>query len=99
MERITIVKDRRNQSGWVTIEVDGFFRAIAKVCDEGDGEKNPNDYQGYGVEIGSRVSKLSIYEGPTGSEIYSWDRGLDFDNAPEGLVAEIVAFCDELPRT
>lgn len=98
MKSMTIVKDHRQQAGWITIEVDGFFRAIAKVYDEGDGEKNPIDYQGYGVEIGSRVSKLSIYEGPTGPEIYSWDRGLDFDNAPEGLVDEIVAFCDELPR-
>lgn len=98
MTDIRIVKDNRKWSNWITIEVDGFFRAVAKVYNEGDGENNPIDYMGYGVEIGSRVSKLSIYEGPTGPEIYSWDRGLDFDNAPEGLVDEVVTFCDELPK-
>ena len=42
----------------------------------------------FGIDNG-RVSKLSIY-GANGSAIYAYDRGLDMDNAPEGLVARVI---------
>ena len=47
---------------------------MAKVYDEG------------------RVSKLTVYDGRTSKspEIYSYDRGLDFDHAPACLIDQIL---------
>ena len=42
----------------------------------------------YGIN-GGRVSILSIRKGNT--EIYSYSRGLDFDNCPARILAQIVA--------
>jgi hypothetical protein len=60
----------------------------AKVYDEPSGELP------YGIK-GSRVSKLYIYSGASagtkGATIYEWDRGQGINQAPPGLVDQIVA--------
>ncbi len=64
---------------WTEGETDGY-RWYAKVYDVGSG---------WGID-GGRVSKLSISDSGD-TEVYNYDRGLDFDNAPAGLVAKILA--------
>lgn len=98
-----VVRDQRRKNGWVQLTTKTGnqrrnFRADAKVYDLPDG--TGADYMGYGVREGSRVSKLSIrdLERYPPLEVYNWDRGLDFDNAPKELVDAIVDFCDALPK-
>lgn len=93
-------------TGWVKFYFKADEREFvgeAKVYPRGDGEAadgsvDPNDYNGYGVLIGSRVSKLSIAERGVG-EVYAWDRGLDFIEIPEWIVEEVdMALNESLPR-
>ena len=83
-----------DQYGWITAIIEGRW-VQAKVYDL------PSHY---GVNDG-RVSKLVIgktrYRDPTQNFFeqmcYDYDRGLDFDEAPEGLVQKIVAELEKLP--
>jgi len=48
----------------------------------------------FGIYNG-KISKLSICKGDTwntAEEIYNYDRGLDFDNTPPGLLDEILEY-------
>lgn len=56
------------------------YKWQAKVYDE------PSHY---GID-GGRVSKLSICNADK-TCVYNYDRGLDFDNAPDGLLAAVLA--------
>ena len=84
----------RDQYGWITAIIEGRW-VQAKVYDL------PSYY---GVYDG-RVSKISIgktrYRDPTQNFFeqmcYNYDRGLDFDEAPEGLVQKIVVELEKLP--
>ena len=68
------------RDGWMRGTTDGHAW-IAKVYDEGST---------WGINEG-RVSKLTVYATDRKSaEIYNYDRGLDFDNAPAGLVDQIL---------
>lgn len=49
----------------------------------------------FGIAQG-RVSKLSIYN-QQDEEIYNYSRGLDFDNAPTGLLANLLPQLEQLP--
>jgi len=81
-------------SGWITAIIEGRW-VQAKVYDL------PSTY---GVNDG-RVSKISIgktrYRDSTQNFFeqmcFHYDRGLDFDEAPEGLVDKIVAELENLP--
>ena len=99
--KVSIVRDQRRINGWMKMYIKTDrrrFSAEAKVYDLPDG--TGDDYQGYGVREGSRVSKLSIrdLEHYPPLEVYNWDRGLDFDKASKGLVDAIVDYCDALPQ-
>jgi hypothetical protein len=61
-------------SGWVQFTV-GKNVAYAKVFEEDSAE--------YGIQ-GGNISKLSI------PGVYNFDRGLDMDNAPEGMIESII---------
>lgn len=84
-----------DQTGWVTAIIEGRW-VQAKVYDE------PSDY---GIN-GSRVSKLVI--GKTANRnpnkdffeqmCFNYDRGLDYDEAPKGMVDKIVAELETLPK-
>ena len=53
----------------------------------------------FGINKG-RVSKLSVCQGTRWNpetQVYNYDRGLDFDRAPNGLVDRIVQACETLP--
>ena len=86
---------KRNDSGWVTAIIENHW-VQAKVYDE------PSEY---GVGGFGRVSKLSIGKTDTVIEgqnffnqvCYHYDRGLDFDEAPAGLVEKVVAQLETLP--
>lgn len=96
---IQVKADRRRIDGWVRLRIRSAgrsYQAEAKVYDVGDGAQDPEDYKGYGVRVGSRVSKLVI-RGTDRAPLFSWDRGPDFDVAPAGLVDAVVNFCDALP--
>ena len=102
--KISIMRDQRRRNGWVRLYIRTDrtcrrFSADAKVYDLPDG--TGDDYMGYGVREGSRVSKLSIrdLDHYPRLEVYNWDRGLDFDDAPEGLVDAIVNYCDALSQS
>jgi len=81
-------------TGWITVVISGRW-AQAKVYD------NPSTF---GINNG-RVSKLCIGK----TEIrdnnsnffdqmdYNYDRRLDFDNLPEGVLTRIVAELEKLP--
>jgi hypothetical protein len=70
---------------WKTGEINGYPYE-AKVFDIGSI---------HGIN-GGRVSKLMIWKNVEGSlPIYNYDRGLDFDNAPDGLVDSILALYPE----
>ncbi len=69
---------------WKQGEIDGY-EYEAKVYDTGSK---------YGIDNG-RVSKLWIQDPLTKIVVYSYDRGLDFDNAPVGLVDKILALYPE----
>ncbi len=83
-----------SDSGWVTVEIDDHL-VEAKVYD------TPSSY---GINSG-RVSKLAIFKGNKrdpninwGKQLcYNYDRGLDFDRAPEGLLNKILKELDTLP--
>lgn len=87
--------DPHAETGWVTAIIAGRW-CQAKVYDE------PSDY---GINEG-RVSKLAISK-TAGRDpckpffpqmAYSYDRGLNFDNLPKGLLDKIVAELEALPR-
>lgn len=86
--------------GWVKfyfVVADREFSGSAKLFDDGDGENNPNDYMGYGVQIASRVSKLEIRERGVGP-VFEWDRGLNFSDLPEYVVEAVDEKLNELPE-
>ena len=68
-------------AGWIDGWTDEHYW-MAKVYDEGSN---------WGINEG-RVSKLTVYDGRTSKspEIYSYDRGLDFDHAPACLIDQIL---------
>ncbi len=77
----------RDAAGWMKGRVDGHFFE-AKVYD------TPSDY---GIDDG-RVSKLCISSGAQwaglNDAIFNYDRGLDFDETPAGLLDQILAFIE-----
>lgn len=83
-----------DEAGWITARIEGRW-VEAKVYDE------PSIF---GVNEG-RVSKLSIGKTATRDRNadffdqmdYIYDRGLDFDNLPDGLLEKIVAELESLP--
>jgi hypothetical protein len=92
---LTITSDARKETGWIHgIIFNRFF--AAKVYDE------PSTY---GINDG-RVSKLAV--GKTAirdrnkayfDQIdYNYDRGLDFDNLPAGMLDQIVTELEKLPK-
>ena len=88
-----ILKNDFKSTGWVEAVVEGRW-VQAKVFLE------PSEY---GIN-GGRVSKLCIsksehrYEGRHFFDqmCYNYDRGVDFDNAPAGLVDKIIAALETL---
>lgn len=89
-----ILENDKN-TGWVTAIIEDRW-VMAKVYDE------PSDF---GINCG-RVSKLTI--GKTNSRnanknffdqmCYNYDRGLDFDDTPKGLVEKIVSSLETLEK-
>lgn len=83
-----------DQYGWITAIIDDRW-VIAKVY---------NETSDYGIKNG-RVSKLAISKTNTRDPsmpyfpqiCYNYDRGLDFNRAPSGLVDSIVKQLEELP--
>lgn len=63
-------------AGWVEFNVNGH-KAQAKVYEE--------DSEDFGID-GGNISKLWI------RDVYNYDRGLDFDRAPQGMIDGIVEF-------
>lgn len=90
-----ILSDRRKESGWVTCIIHNRW-VEAKVFDE------PSTY---GIN-GGRVSKLCIAKGIDRDRTkdfltqmdYNYDRGLDFDNLPDGVLDEVVGYLENLPK-
>ncbi len=85
--KITVVQN----GTWVNTEIKGR-RVIAKVFDKGSS---------FGISNG-RVSKLSVYKpGTTGNGFddmeYNYDRGMDFSEIDEDILAEIVWELEHLP--
>ena len=89
-----IILREHDQYGWITAIIEGRW-VQAKVYDEGSC---------FGINDG-RVSKLVIgktqYRDPTQNFFdqmcFNYDRGLDFNDAPDGLVDKIVAELETLP--
>lgn len=92
-----ILEDERAYTGWITAIIEDRW-CQAKVYDESSG---------YGINDG-RVSKLVV--GKTGQRNergqpffdamdFNYDRGLDFDNLPKGLLDKIVAQLEALPKS
>lgn len=89
-----IILSPHDQYGWITAIIEGRW-VQAKVYDL------PSTF---GINDG-RVSKISIgktqYRDPDQNFFeqmcFNYDRGLDFDEAPEGLVEKIVAELEKLP--
>lgn len=89
------ILDPHNEYGWITAIIEGRW-VQAKVYDE------PSTY---GINNG-RVSKCAIgktqYRDPTQNFFdqmaFNYDRGLDFDNLPPGLLDKIVAELETLPK-
>ena len=90
-----IILEPHSEHGWITAIIEG--RCVqAKVY---------NEPSTYGVNNG-RVSKLAI--GKTDKRdpnrnffdqmAFNYDRGLDFDNLPKGLLNKIVAELETLPK-
>ncbi len=90
------ILDPHSYTGWITVVIDGHW-VQAKVYDE------PSTF---GVGGWGRVSKLAIGKTDTVDRnknffdqiCYNYDRGLDFDRAPEGLVDKVVAELEKLPK-
>ena len=81
-------------TGWITVEIDGRW-IQAKVY---------NEPSTFGINNG-RISKLAISK-PSGRDPnkpyfdqmdYNYDRGLDFDNLPDGVLDKVVAELEALP--
>lgn len=91
----TILNDRRKESGWVTCIIRNRW-VEAKVFDE------PSTF---GINEG-RVSKLCIAKGIDRDRTkdffaqmdYNYDRGLDFDNLPDGVLNEVIGYLENLPK-
>ena len=89
------ILEPHDKIGWITAIIEGRW-VQAKVY---------NEPSCFGVKRG-RVSKLSI--GKTDCRIehknffdqmcFHYDRGLDFDKAPPGLVDKVVAELETLPQ-
>lgn len=85
-----------DQSGWIACVIDGHL-VHAKVYDEPSA---------FGVGGFGRVSKLAILKESFHDTTknfseqccYSYDRGLDFDEAPPGLVSKVVEELEKLPK-
>lgn len=94
-KHIMKILQAHDQTGWVTALIEGRW-VQAKVYDE------PSDY---GIN-GGRVSKLVISKTATRNPnkvffdqmCFNYDRGLDFDEAPEGMVEKVVAALETLPK-
>lgn len=90
-----IIDPHSHESGWITAVINGRW-VQAKVYDE------PSEY---GVN-GGRVSKIAIaktaIQNPNRNFFdqicYNYDRGLDFDHAPAGLVEKIIGQLESLPK-
>lgn len=90
-----IVKDARKSTGWVTAIIENRW-VQAKVYDE------PSTY---GINNG-RVSKLCIAKGIAIDRTkdflpqmdYNYDRGLDFDRLPSGVLDKVVGYLENLPK-
>lgn len=88
-----IIKEH-NEYGWITAEIDGRW-VQAKVYDE------PSTF---GINNG-RVSKCTIGKSATVDPdkpffpqvLYSYDRGLDFDYLPDGILDKVIAELETLP--
>jgi hypothetical protein len=90
-----ILDSYRSETGWVTAIIEGRW-VQAKIY---------NEPSIFGINEG-RVSKL--YVGKTDivdskkiffeQICYHYDRGLDFNKAPEGLIDKIVAKLETLPK-
>lgn len=89
------ILEPHSQTGWITAIVEGRW-VQAKVYDE------PSEY---GLWKG-RVSKLAVgfseernpNENFFDQMCYHYDRGLDFNRAPKGLVRKIVKQLETLPK-
>lgn len=90
-----IITPHNIETGWITAIIENRW-VQAKVYDE------PSDY---GINDG-RVSKLVVGKTSTRNPnvnffdqmCYNYDRGLDFDKAPKGLIDKIVAQLENLPK-
>lgn len=91
---MNVLADYRADTGWITAIISGRW-CQAKVY---------NLPSHFGIN-GGRVSKLCVGrsdrrdpKAPFFDQMdYNYDRGLDFDNLPEGVLSEIVAELEELP--
>lgn len=89
------ILEPHNTTGWITAIIEGRW-VQAKVYDE------PSTY---GIKDG-RVSKLAVGKTDTRDPrknffeqmCFNYDRGLDFDKAPPGLIDKIVAQLETLPK-
>lgn len=89
------ILEPHDESGWITAIIEDRW-VLAKVYDE------PSTY---GINNG-RVSKIGMgkknFRDPNkdyhAQLCYHYDRGLDFDNAPAGLVDKIVTELEKLPK-
>jgi hypothetical protein len=91
-----IISDVRAETGWITAIIDGRW-CQAKVYD---------DPSSYGIRNG-RVSKLAVSKTSQKNEMgqpffdamaFNYDRGLDFNNLPKGVLDSIVAQLESLPK-
>lgn len=90
------ILEPHDRTGWITCVIDGHW-VQAKVYD------NPSTF---GVGGFGRVSKLAILHNSSQDTTrnffdqccYNYDRGLDFDKAPPGLVSKVVAELEKLPK-
>lgn len=90
------ILEPRSYAGWITCIIEGHW-VQAKVYNE----PSCQGVGGYG-----RVSKLCISKTDSRDPnkpyldqmCYNYDRGLDFDRAPAGLVDKVVAELEKLPK-
>ena len=86
----------QSRSGWITVEIEGRL-VEAKVYNTGSV---------FGINEG-RVSKLAIMKTDKRDRNmdyfdqcdFNYDRGLDFDNLPAGVLDNVVAQLEALPVT
>jgi len=90
---LEIHRDNLDRTGWITFRTaDGRIRGEAKIYRIPDGSKEePADWNGYGLEPGSRISKLLIIEG--GEWVYEWERG--DEEGDRSKYADIIARLEE----